>query len=236
MKALNEFNISIIIPTRNEAANLPKILLLLQTISGKQSVREIIISDGNSTDQTIPIAESFGSKVVKNETPGRARQMNAGAAIAMGDVLYFLHADTIPPEQFVALIQEKMEKGYDSGCFRLRFDMDHWFLKLNAWFTRFNVNAFRFGDQSLFVKKDIFLTVGGFREDLMIMEDQEIIYRISKKTKFGVIRDYVTTSARKYQVNGIFRMQFIFFYIYFAYQFGMSQQKLVAIYKKWIRT
>ena len=227
--------ISIIIPAKNEAAQLPLLLNYLSGVPGKEHIAEIIVSDGNSGDDTVSIAYLYGAKVVVNEQTGRGRQMNAGAKIATGNILYFLHADSIPPTGFVEDILEKIIAGHVAGCYRLRFDDDHWFLKANAWFTRFNVNAVRFGDQSLFVRKSVFEAIDGFREDLIIMEDQEIIHRIRSKGKFAVVDGYVTTSARKYRVNGVYRMQRIFFYIYFAYVFGASQQKLVAIYKKLIR-
>jgi len=228
--------ISIIIPVKNEAPQLPVLLNFLNTVSGKEHIAEIIVSDGNSTDETVSIANFYGAKVVVSEQAGRGRQMNAGAKTATGNILYFLHADSIPPTGFVEDILDKINAGHVAGCYRLRFDDDHWFLKANAWFTRFNVNAIRFGDQSLFVTKTVFETIGGFREDLIIMEDQEIIHRIRAQGRFAVIEDYVTTSARKYKVNGIYRMQGIFFYIYFAYLLGASQQKLVSIYKKLIRS
>ena len=228
--------ISIIIPAKNEVVQLPVLLNYLNTVPGKEHIAEIIVSDGKSTDDTVRIAKLYGAKVVVNEQAGRGRQMNAGAKSATGNILYFLHADSIPPIGFVKDILEKIHSGHVAGCYRLRFDDDHWFLKANAWFTRFNVNAVRFGDQSLFVTKTVFETIGGFREDLIIMEDQEIIHRIRTKGKFAVIAGYVTTSARKYRVNGIYRMQGIFFYIYFAYVVGASQQKLVSIYKKLIRS
>lgn len=229
------FTISIIIPTKNEAAQLPVLLQYLNAVSGKEHIAEIIVSDGNSTDDTVKIANLNGAKVVVSEQAGRGRQMNTGAKNAFGNVLYFLHADSIPPIGFVEDILEKLNDGNIAGCYRLRFDYDHWFLKMNAWFTRYNVNAIRFGDQSLFVRKSVFESIGGFREDLIIMEDQEIIHRIRKKGSFNVIAGYITTSARKYRVNGIYRMQGIFFYIYFRYVFGASQEKLVSIYKKFIR-
>jgi rSAM/selenodomain-associated transferase 2 len=228
-------SISIIIPARNEAAQLPVLLSYLNTVTGKNNIAEIIVSDVKSTDDTVSIANLYGAKVVVSEQAGRGKQMNTGAKNATGNILYFLHADSIPPIGFVEDILEKIHSGYDAGCYRLRFDYNHWFLKANAWFTRFNVNVVRFGDQSLFVRKSVFESIGGFREELIIMEDQEIIYRIRKKGRFAVIAGYVTTSARKYRVNGVYRMQGIFFYIYFAYLFGASQQKLVTIYKKLIR-
>ena len=227
--------ISIIIPARNEAGQLPMLLNYLSTVTGKNNIAEIIISDGNSSDDTVEIANLYGAKVVVSEQARRGKQMNAGAKIATGNILYFLHADSMPQLDFIEDILDKIDAGYVAGCYRLRFDYNHWFLKANAWFTRFNVNAVRFGDQSLFIRKSVFETIVGFREDLIIMEDQEIIHRIRTKGRFAVIAGYVTTSARKYRVNGIYRMQGVFFYIYFAYVFGASQQKLVSIYKKFIR-
>ena len=229
------FTISIIIPTKNEATQLPVLLHYLNEVSGKEHIAEIIVSDGMSNDDTVHIANLYGAKVVVSEQARRGKQMNAGAKIATGNILYFLHADSMPPLDFIEDILDKIDAGYVAGCYRLRFDYNHWFLKANAWFTRFNVNAVRFGDQSLFIRKSVFETIVGFREDLIIMEDQEIIHRIRTKGRFAVIAGYVTTSARKYRVNGIYRMQGIFFYIYFSYLFGASQQKLAGIYKKLIR-
>ncbi|MEO8713052.1 MAG: hypothetical protein ABI405_13055, partial [Parafilimonas sp.] len=107
--------------------------------------------------------------------------------------------------------------------------------KANAWFTRFNVNAVRFGDQSLFVTKEVFKKCGGFREDFYMMEDQEIIHRIKKYGKFIVMNDAVITSARKYLQNGIYRLQSIFFRIWFLYYMGYSQQYLLELHKRLIR-
>jgi rSAM/selenodomain-associated transferase 2 len=228
-------SISIIIPTRNERECLPGLLTYLNNMPDRAHLAEIIVCDANSSDGTAGIAASYGAQVIVCEQPGRAIQMNAGAAKATGDILYFLHADTLPPQRFITCIIRAAEAGLDAGCFRLKFDYDHWFLKANAWFSRFNIDVVRFGDQSLFVKKPAFKAIGGFREDLYIMEDQEIIWRIRKNGKFRVMPDYVTTSARKYRVNGVYRMQGIFFYIYFAYVFGVPQHKLVAMYKKLIR-
>ncbi len=230
-----EKSISIIIPTYNESECLPLLLSVLVSLNFFGVATEIIISDGESTDNTVKLTEGFNVKIVIGQK-GRAKQMNAGASSAKGDVLYFLHADSIPPSDFINKIIEAQIRGSQAGCFRLRFDWDHWFLRANAWFTRFNINAVRFGDQSLFITKSLFEEIGGFREDYILMEDQEIVYRIARHTKFKVVPDYITTSARKYRVNGALRMQGIFFYIYFAYRFGASQHTLKNIYHKLIRT
>jgi rSAM/selenodomain-associated transferase 2 len=229
-------SISIIIPVRNESETLPGLLTYLFSLPGQEFLKEIIVSDGMSSDETVAIAAGFGASVILCSDFGRGFQMNEGAIRATGNILYFLHADSRPPANFLFEIILKVTAGFHAGCFRLRFDHDHWFLKANAWFTRFNVNAVRFGDQSLFIKKDSFMKIGGFREDLIIMEDQEIVSRIKAHGKFNVIPGYVLTSARKYRVNGIFRMQAIFFYIYFSYRLGMSQSKLVNQYRKLIRS
>ncbi|MBD0288215.1 MAG: hypothetical protein ICV79_22730 [Flavisolibacter sp.] len=117
----------------------------------------------------------------------------------------------------------------------LSFDYHHWFLKANCWFTRFDVDAIRFGDQSLFVTKEKFEQVGGFCEKHIVLEDQYIINQLKKICRFTIIKKPVLTSARKYLENGIFKTQGIFFLIYFMYRLGYSQQKLVSTYRKLIQ-
>jgi hypothetical protein len=157
--------------------------------------------------------------------------MNVGALAAQGTILYFLHADSVPPRSFTTDIQQASDAGFTMGCFRLQFDLDHWFLKANAWFTRFDINAFRFGDQSLFVDREVFMRAGKFCEKHIVMEDQEIIGRLRKFGKFMVVPKHVVTSSRKYEANGVYKMQAIFFLIYFLYKIGYSQQRLVEIFR-----
>ena len=226
-------HLSIIIPTYNEAAGIQRLIrYLLQT--GPEGVQEIIVADGGSTDNTNALAAEAGAKVLAAPKRGRAAQMNAGARAATGDLLYFLHADTYPPADFVKLLLESEAAGFGAGCFRLRFDYDHWFLKANAFFTRFDVDRFRFGDQSLFIRKSLFEKAGGFREDLVVMEDQEIIGRIRKVSRFSILPAAVTTSAQKYRENGVFRLQGIFFVIWSLYYLRVPQPKLVSIYNSFI--
>ncbi len=226
--------ISVIIPTYNEEAHIKATIQKLLRQDEKNLIKEIIISDGGSTDSTIEASRQSETIVIKCEQKGRAAQMNKGAAIANGQILYFLHADSSPPEKFTEHILEAHRKGAVSGCFRLAFDYNHWFLKANAWFTKFDVNAVRFGDQSLFVTKEVFEKAGGFKESLLMMEDQEIIHRIKKHGKFKVMNDHVITSARKYLDNGIYRMQAIFFRMWFLYYLGFSQERLLNIYRRLI--
>lgn len=225
---------SIIIPTYNEADRIARTISVTHTAIGKH-VAEIIVVDSGSTDDTLKIAKRSGATVVTSVHRGRAVQMNIGASLAQYELLYFLHADSIPPNNFTTQILGAHKQGIKSGCFQLAFDYDHWFLKMNAWYARFNVNAVRFGDQSLFVTKDVFQKSGGFREDFVMMEDQEIIHRLKKFGKFKVLNGVIVTSARKYLDNGVYRMQGIFYRIWILYYLGHSQEKLSQLQRKLIK-
>jgi rSAM/selenodomain-associated transferase 2 len=226
--------ISIIIPVFNEEKTIGSLLHYLNNVAEIHVIKEIIVADGQSTDQTVQIAREAGAKVITAKRRGRSRQMNEGAEHASGDYLYFLHADTYPPRSFVSDIQNTLHKGYQAGCFRLHFDNTHLLLRFYGWCTRFDIPAFRFGDQSLFINRKLFKEIDGFREDLIVMEDNEIIHRIRKKAGFRIIPKSVTTSARKYENNGFIRLQLIFTIIYVLYHFGLPQEQLVKIYRKYI--
>lgn len=227
--------ISVIIPAYNEEAHIAATIRAVRTADTGGLVKEIIVADGGSADATLTVASAEGAKAVLCPAKGRSAQMNYGALLAKQDVLYFLHADTVPPQNFSGRIRQTIEEGAGAGCFTMTFDWNHWFLKTNGWFSRFNVDAFRYGDQSLFVKKEQFQRVGGFCEKHVIFEDYKIIKGLKKGAPFSIVKGPVITSARKYRENGPFRMQGIFYLMYFLYRFGCSQAKLVAVYKKLIR-
>jgi rSAM/selenodomain-associated transferase 2 len=227
--------ISIIIPTYQEEGHIAKTIQQIREKGLASHITEIIVCDGGSSDNTITEARAAGAHAVSSPVKGRAAQMNYGASLAKGRVLYFLHADTLPPGNFTFDIVRAIENDVQAGCFKLAFDHDHWFLKANCWFTRFDINAVRFGDQSLFVTREKFTASGGFCERHIVMEDQEIISRLRKSCRFIVIQKPVVTSARKYLENGIYKTQGIFFVIYFMYQFGYSQQKLLQTYRRLMR-
>ena len=224
--------ISIIIPTYNEENTIGQTIQYLLENDCKGLVREIIVVDGGSKDNTVEVVKATKAKVYLSPKKGRSSQMNFGATKASHEILYFLHADTIPPKSFVEDIIREIDNGKRAGCFMLQFDYRHWFLAANCWFTRFNINFFRFGDQSLFIEKELFQNINGFNESLIVMEDQEIIKRIERFTSLKVIKKAVTTSARKYLDNGIYKTQYIFFYIWLLYYLGYSQDKLVKTYRK----
>lgn len=227
--------ISIVIPTFNEENQIVETLSAIFANARSEDLTEVIVCDGGSTDRTVEIAAQAGARTLNSPRKGRAAQMNYAAAQADGEILYFLHADTIPPTNFTAEIIRAFSAGKKAGCFTLAFDHEHWFLKANCWFTRFDVDYFRFGDQSLFISRENFSMINGFREDHVVMEDQEIIKRIRQISPFTIIKKPVTTSARKYLENGIYRTQALFFLIFFMYKLGFDQQQLVSTYKRRFR-
>lgn len=227
-------SISVIIPALNEEEQIATQIARVISLQNKATLAEVIVVDGGSRDATIQKAEHAGAKVIESPQKGRARQMNLGAEVAQGDLLYFLHADSYPPKNWNQEIIDANQNGYGAGCFRLRFAPSHPLLAFYAWFTRFDLDAFRYGDQSLFVEKKIFDKIGGFRNHLVVMEDNEIVRRLKQHTSFYISRNAVTTSSRKYHQIGYFKLQLVFTAIYMQYQWGAEQDKLVAFYRKWI--
>ncbi|MCC3156660.1 TIGR04283 family arsenosugar biosynthesis glycosyltransferase [Hymenobacter sp. 15J16-1T3B] len=225
--------VSIIIPTYNEAAGIGALVRYLRAAPGAEDA-EILVADGQSTDATAAAAAAAGARVLPCPQRGRAPQMNHGARHARGELLYFLHADTYPPVDFLAQIRQAA-CAHAGGCFRLQFDHGHWFLRLSAWFTRFSADAVRFGDQSLFVRRAAFERAGGFRPDMVVLEDQEIVPRLRRYGSFAVLPAAVVTSARKYLDNGVFRLQGVFLLIYVLYRLGVPQPRLRAVYRALIR-
>ena len=178
--------ISIIIPTFNEEESITRLIDYLKHCIDDDGV-EFIISDGGSNDKTVVLAQKAGAEVLKSPKKGRAAQMNEGAKIAKGEILYFLHADSYPPKTFINDIKKAIKDNYRSGCYRLAFDLDHPILKFYAWFTRFDIDYLRFGDQSLFIEKELFFKIGSFDEKLIVMEDQLIVREIKKEASFKIL-------------------------------------------------
>ena len=230
MKQSNQ-KISILIPVLNEEKGLGAILSHIKSSITSSQVEEIICIDGGSTDKTVAVAKSCGATVVSSDR-GRAKQMNFGAKQAKGSILYFLHADTLPPKSFDMIILNAVEQGSQSGCFRMKFDSRNPILRFFAWLTRINHTLCRGGDQSLFIRKDLFELTQGFDEDYFIYEDTEFIQRLYKQTEFKVLPDYVITSARKYRDKGWVKVQFHFGMIHLKNYLGAGPEELYRYYRK----
>ncbi|MBT8376054.1 MAG: TIGR04283 family arsenosugar biosynthesis glycosyltransferase [Bacteroidia bacterium] len=224
--------ISIIIPVYNEANSIAKLIDHLNEKSSDTCIEEIIVVDGSSTDNTTKVIASFPDIVVLQSAKGRAIQMNTGASMAKGDILYFLHADSFPPNNYDALIKAKINDNYKAGCFRMKFDSDHWWLKLSGWFTQFNWKFCRGGDQSLFVTKQLFNDLEGFDENYIIYEDNAFIKKLYKHTEFAVINKPIITSARRYKKHGVWTLQKHYWTIHLKHFFGASASDLHQFYKK----
>ncbi|WP_142785166.1 TIGR04283 family arsenosugar biosynthesis glycosyltransferase [Changchengzhania lutea] len=233
-------NISIIIPMLNEAKNITHVLQHLIGHVSTNLVPEIIIVDGGSTDGSQNTINRFLQSdthpqiLLLNSEKGRAKQMNLGAQHAKGKILYFLHADSFPPKHFDELIINEIENGNKAGCFRMQFNNTHWWLQLAGWLTQFKWRACRGGDQSQFITKTLFKDLGGFDEDYIIYEDNDLISKLYAIDEFTVIQKKLTTSARLYQKHGVWKLQFHFWNIYVQKWFGASATDLHQYYKKHI--
>lgn len=227
-------HLSIVIPTYNEEKQIADLLRLLikQTAGLEQS--HIIVVDGQSTDHTVEEVGQFDVSCYCSDKKGRAAQMNAGAKHAKGDVLYFVHADCRPPDTFSDDIRDAVNSGSRAGCFRTSFDSDHPLLKINAYCTRFQSLMCRGGDQTLFINKNLFNQLNGFKEDYIIMEDYDLIQRIRREVKFRIIPKEVTVSARKYANNGYLTVQLANLVVFMMYRFDCSQQQMINTYKQMI--
>lgn len=227
--------ISIIIPILNEANTIAQLLKYLIESSSRENIAEIIVVDGDSSDKSIEVVSQFKDIVLINSEKGRAKQMNIGAKNASGSVLYFLHADSFPPKYFDQLIIEEVENGKFSGCFKMQFDCNHWWLKLMGWFTQFSWPVCRGGDQSLFITKKLFNEMGGYNEDYIIYEDNILIKKLCQLKQFNVIQKNIITSARLYKKHGVWKLQYHFFIIHLRHLFGASAQSLYNYYLKHIK-
>lgn len=222
-------NLSVIIPTYNEADNLKKLLPFLIENTSDKAV-EIIISDGGSTDNTVNIAKSYNVKVLISPDKGRAAQMNYAANIASGEILQFIHADTIPPKSFFNDIKTAIAENFVAGCFIYRFDSNHLLLKVNAFFTRFDKIWCRGGDQAIFITKTIFNEFGGY-PNYLIMEEYELLEKIQAKYPFKIIKKNATVSARKYNKNGYLKVQLTNLKVFKMYNSGASQKEMATFYR-----
>ena len=230
--------ISIIIPILNEANSIVSLLQHLIDNSSSTAISEIIIVDGGSKDESLKLVSEFlllNNKVILiSSERGRAIQMNLGKQKATGTILYFLHADSFPPSNFDQLIINEVEKGNLAGCFKMKFNHQHWWLRLASWLTKFQWRACRGGDQSQYITKILFDEIGGYDERFMIYEDNILINELYKKNQFKVIQKPIITSARLYERKGIWTLQYHFWTIYIKRWMGKSSEDIYRYYNKYI--
>jgi len=226
--------ISIIIPTLNEAENIGVLTKFLQQFKNN-GIAEIIIVDGGSKDDTMGIASHSGAKVVQSPRKGRAAQMNYGASLAIGDVFYFIHADTFPPETYATDIIKWVKAGYAIGRYRTQFNSRKQILKLNAFFTRFDLFICFGGDQTLYMTRALFERLNGYNEDLHIMEEYDLVSRAKKQAKYKIMPGAALISARKYDGNSWWKVQRANYAIVQMYKAGVSQEMMVKRYDELIK-
>ncbi len=221
-------NISVIIPALNEAAVLGE---TLRRIPWVEDI-EVIMVDGGSCDSTVRVAEAFGARVIQT-ADGRAHQMNSGAAVARGEILLFLHADTRLPADFGRLVRETLRRpGVVAGAFRLRLDSPRWSLRVVEALANFRSNWLKmpYGDQALFLRARHFRTAVGFSK-LPIMEDFEFVHRLGRWGRIAIAPAAVVTSARRWEQLGVLRTTLINQIIILAYLLGIAPARLARWYR-----
>ncbi|MCS6814303.1 MAG: TIGR04283 family arsenosugar biosynthesis glycosyltransferase [Cyanobacteria bacterium] len=223
--------ISVIIPVLNEAATIADSLSHLQRAAGAMAI-EVIVVDGGSQDGTRDQLAGLGITVL-TAPPGRAHQMNAGAARATSNVLLFLHADTRLPLGFPVLVNQVLSTpGVIAGAFALSIDGDLPGLRWVEWFANWRSRTLRmpYGDQAIFLRAEQFHAIGGFPQQ-PIMEDYELIRRLRRRGQIAIVPQPVITSARRWQKLGVLQTTLINQAIVAAYRLGVSPQRLVRWYR-----
>jgi rSAM/selenodomain-associated transferase 2 len=217
--------LSVIIPILNEAKNLERTLSSLRAIC---PAAEVIVVDGGSEDGTGAVVRRFPWVTYLSGRRGRASQMNAGAAVANGEVLLFLHADTLlPVGAETEIIEAFSNPDIVAGRFDIRFDNPRPVFKVIAFFInlRSRLTKICTGDQALFVRRKTFEELGGY-PDIPLMEDVELARRLMRRGRMSCLRLKVTTSARKWEQGGVLRIVLLMWAIRFLYVIGVNPSRL----------
>lgn len=221
--------VSVIIPALNEAANIATTLECVR----KSSPHEIIVVDGGSADETSIVAKNYGATVIHSK-PARARQMNAGAAQATGNVLLFLHADTLLPDNWTRVVTDTLKApGVAAGSFGFRVAESFPGRRLVEWTTNLRSRWFQnpYGDQTQFLRQATFEELGGFA-DLPIMEDYELNQRLRKLGRVVTAEAAAITSGRRWKRLGVVRTTLTNKMMIAGFCLGVSPHKLARFYRR----
>jgi rSAM/selenodomain-associated transferase 2 len=225
-------SVSIIVPVLNEAELIDDFLRHLREVA---PAAEIIVVDGGSRDGTMTIAQPLAN-IGLTTKPGRGPQMNAGAAVARGDVLLFVHADLRLPDDAISAIDRALsEPETVGGCFRLRFPRRPAIYRVSDSLGNLGVDLFGFalGDHAIFCRRDAFHEIGGYR-DLPILEDAELYLALNRIGRMKQLAPEVRCSPRAYERFGPYRTTAAYFLILVLYVLGVPIPRLHAIYR-WLR-
>lgn len=217
--------LSIIIPTLNEAKNVERLLPHLRAICPGA---EVIVVDGGSDDEIRVVLRRFPWVKCVSSGRGRAKQMNAGAKVAKEEVLLFLHADTLlPAEAQGAILEALTDPAAVGGRFDVRFDNHRPVFKVIAALMnlRSRLSGIFTGDQAIFVRREVFEALGGY-PDIPLMEDVELTKRLKRKGRIRCLRLKVTTSARKWEREGVLRTILLMWALRFLYFVGVGPERL----------
>lgn len=220
--------ISIIVPCLNEEEFIRKTLEHLISLKGDF---ELVVVDGGSIDKTPEVVKEFDNVALLSSEKGRAIQMNTGAKHASGQILLFLHADTfLPQNAYDAIVEHFNNRGIIGGSFFLEFDKNHPVLQFYTWCSKMNVEFFTYGDHAIFVRREIFDRIGGFR-NITFMEDVEIQWRLRREGIFRKLNSGVKTSARRFEKVGTFKQMVLNVILVGLFKLGVSPARLKAFYK-----
>ncbi len=222
--------VSVVVPTLEEERELPRLLDHLGALHGRW---EVIVADGGSTDATQHLAQEHASAPRLVIRPGgRAAQLNAGARIATGDMLLFLHADSrLPRDAYASLAGAWRAPHIAGGNFALSFGSGAFEQRLAAVYRLQRRHGFYYGDSSVWVRRATFDALGGFRE-IPIMDDYDFVRRLERGG--GATRCLpgpATTSARRWRAVGIPRTVLAWFAIRWLYVAGVPPARLVRLYR-----
>lgn len=226
--------LSVIIPTYQEEASIADLVGHLYRCDEHKQI-EVLVIDGGSSDSTVKQATMAGAKTYVSPRRGRAAQLNYGASQAKGQLFYFLHADAFPPSSFIKDIISAIELGYDFGNFRQVIKSDNPWVRINSFFSRLNGRITSGGDQSLFITRELFLRLKGYREDFLFMEDYDLFGRARRLGENIKIPKSLEIIDRKYTHNSYLKVNLCNFAILSLYQMGVHPNKLFPLYKSWIK-